>query len=169
MDILEPATTPPPSRPTEQDTPLLAFALTTELTIRDLYDQAIGSGSFDETTTVTMTAIRDSHGAYSQSLSALLGRVAPTSPDTDLFDKLKGDVTGDTTALANALAQIENVAVATHTKLVSSLLGVEGAALLASILIVEARHATVLQTLGGATSLADQLVGDADPLVPPAN
>ena len=69
--------------------------------------------------------------------------------------------------MLDAASKLESTAVATHTDLLGKLQGTDGAALLASILIVEARHGTVLAYLNGAASLDDLLVDkEADPLSP---
>ena len=59
------------------------------------------------------------------------------------------------------------IAVATHTDILGKLQGTDGAALIASILIVEARHGTVIASLNGSTDLDDLLVNtEADALAP---
>ena len=56
---------------------------------------------------------------------------------------------------------------ATHTDILGKLQGTDGASLIASILIVEARHGTVLAIMNGSTNLDDLLVDtEADALAP---
>jgi hypothetical protein len=159
-------TTAPPRRPTEDDIALLSFAQSVELTIRDLYDVAITAGTFEGTTLSDVKAIREAHEAYAQSLSGLLGRVAPNTPLDALFTSLEGDFSGDLADVATAAQALENTAVATHTDIVGQLLGIDGSSLVASMLIVEARHATVLATIAGVSDLDQQLASDGEALSP---
>ena len=162
--------TTPPRRPTAADNALLTFAQKVEMTVRDLYDEAINAQVFtDAAVAETVTTIREAHEAYSQSLSGLLGRVAPNTRDETLFKDLQQGFAGDDASVAAAAADLENIAVATHTDLLGQLVGTDGATLIASILVVEARFATVLHALAGATSLADQLNSQGKALVPSTN
>ena len=69
--------------------------------------------------------------------------------------------------MLDAASALESTAVATHTDILGKLHGTDGAALIASILIVEARHGTVLASLNGSTDLDDLLVNtEADALAP---
>lgn len=160
------ATTAPPKRPTADDVVLLSFAQSVELTARNLYDVAIAAGAFEGVTLEAVRAIREAHEAYAQSLSGLLGRVAPNAQIDDLFDSLQSGFAGSVEDVATAARALENTAVATHTDIVGALLGIDGAALIASILIVEARHATVLAMLAGVTDLDEELASDATALSP---
>ena len=54
----------------------------------------------------------------------------------------------------------------THLDILDQLVGIDAAALIASILVVEARHATVLHTFAGASSLAQQLASQGTALSP---
>lgn len=159
-----PTTTAPPLRPTAKDIPLLAFVQSVELSIRDLYDVALQATVFDEATTPTIATIRDAHAAYAQSLSGLIGRNASGVRLDKLFDASKSAFSGDAATVARNAANLENVAVATHVDIVSQLMGVNAAALLSSVLVIEARHATVLHTIAGATSIDDQLASDGTAL-----
>jgi Ferritin-like domain len=159
-------TTAPPKRPSADDVSLLGFAQSVELAARDLYDVALGSGDFDDNQRAVLATIRESHDAYAASLSALLGREAPQSADP-IVEDLSPSFAGDATSVLAAAYEIESVAVATHTDILRQLQGTDGATLLASILIVEARHGTVLAHLNGETGLDDLLVNtEADALSP---
>jgi len=159
-------TTAPPKRPTADDVVLLSFAQSMELTSRDLYDVAIGSVSFDQPTLEAVKSIREAHEAYAQAISGMLGRVAPNTRLDELFTAMKPDFTGNVDDVATTARALENTAIATHTDILGELVGIDGAALIASMLVVEARHATVLASVAGVTKLDDQLAGDADPLSP---
>jgi hypothetical protein len=65
------------------------------------------------------------------------------------------------------LQSIENTMVATHTDILSSLQGMDGATLVASIITVEARHAAVFGTLPTA-NLSSALNSAATSLAPNA-
>lgn len=161
-----PTTTAPPLRPTAADITLLAFAQSLELSIRDLYDVALQAAVFDDTTRPTIATIRDAHAAYANSLSGLIGRNAPGLRLDKLFDASKSGFTGDATTVARNAANLENVAVATHVDIVGQLMGVNASALLSSALVIEARHATVLHKIAGATAIDDQLASDGTALSP---
>ena len=152
-------TTAPPKRPSDDDVPLLGFAQSVELAARDLYDAALANTSFDENQRAVMSTIRESHDAYAASLSAILGRLAPQTPSTVIADL--NPSTGDIPAVIESVYHLESVAVATHTEILGKLQGTDGASLIASILIVEARHGTVLAYLNGSTDL-DALLVDTE-------
>jgi Ferritin-like domain len=159
-------TSAPPKRPGSDDVTLLGFAQSVELAARDLYDVALASGDFDANARAVIATIRESHDAYAASLSGMLGREAPQVADSVVED-LKSTFGGDGSSVLDAAYGLESTAVATHTEILGKLQGTDGASLLASILIVEARHGTVLAHLNGATSLDDLLVNtEADALTP---
>ncbi len=159
-------TTAPPKRPTVDDTALLALALEAELTAEGLYALAISSvkGWSAEQATV-MTTLRQSHLAFGNALSGLLGSSAPATESAAIFEQLKSSFSGGTDDVLKAAADLESALVATHLDLLAKLQGVNGAALVASIQISEARHVTVLRTLAGVTDEAELLVDtEADSL-----
>ena len=158
----EPETTPPPAQPTPGDLELLAFAETIELAARDLYQASIDAGVDDE----TIALLRDNHEAYADVLSGILGINAPGRPDVRLFDELESSfAVGNVTAAAEAGYALESRLVATYTDMLRSLEGTDGAEMVASILVVEARNCTVLADLAGNGADLDALfVNDAAPL-----
>ncbi len=159
-------TTSPPKRPTDDDIVLLGFAATIELAARNLYDVALATKGFDDNERAVLATIREAHEAYATSLSAELGRLAPQEVNP-IFDDLRASFSGDKASVLDAAYGIESTAVATHTDILSKLQGTDGASLLASILIVEARHGTALAYLNGATDLDTLLVDkEADALAP---
>jgi hypothetical protein len=162
-----PTTTQAPvKRPTADDLPMLGFAQQFEIAARDLYDSAIASGSFQGEELRVVETIREDHEAYGQAIAGLLGRDAATGRLDDLFDELESDFGGDRAAILQAASALENTAVATHLDLVGTLTGVEGAALISSIITVEARHATALNVMAGITDLDQILRADGDALTP---
>jgi Ferritin-like domain len=159
-------TTAPPKRPTTDDVSLLGFAQTVELAAGALYDVALQLDGFDTNQRAVLAAIREAHRAYAASLSAMLGRAAPQSVNP-VFDTLKSSFGGDAAGALKAAYALESTAVATHTDIIGKLVATDGANLIASILIVEARHGTVLASMNKATKLDDLLVNsEADALTP---
>jgi hypothetical protein len=159
-------TTVPPKRPADDDVTLLGFAQSVELAARDLYDVALATDDFDANQRAVIAPIREAHAAYADGLSALLGRLAPQQVNA-VFDDLKATFGGDAKSVLAAAYALESTAVATHTDILGKLQGTDGASLLASVLIVEARHGTVLADISGSTDLDELLVDkEADALAP---
>jgi hypothetical protein len=159
-------TTTPPKRPSGDDVALLGFSQSVELAARNLYDVALAADGFDDNQRAVLATLRESHDAYAASLSGMLGRNAPQVVNP-VFDDVQSTFSGDVSSVLQAAYGLESTAVATHTAILGELQGTDGASLIASILIVEARHGTVLAYLGGATSLDDLLVNtEADALAP---
>lgn len=156
----------PIKHPTEADIPLLDFAQSVELTIRDLYDVALDALVFDDAIARDIAALREAHEGYATSIAGLIGRDAGNKPNIALFDELAGDFSGDPDSVAAAAAQLEDVAVATHIDLIGELVAVDGAALIASIVVIESRNATLLRAIAGVEDLAGRLASDADALSP---
>ena len=93
---------------------------------------------------------RDHHESYAQSLSGLLGKTAPGTPNTTLDDEFGAAFTaGSLDEVLIAGIALEDATVATNLRLLGELQGTDGAALVASILVTEARHSTVLSALSG--------------------
>lgn len=159
-------TTASPKQPTGDDATLLGFAQSFELAAVQLYGVALASGSLSETTLSIVTSVHQSHVSYAQSLNALLGRKAPGEALPDATEMFGEDFGGDEDAFLTAAYTLEDTAVATHTDLIEQLQGTDGAALLASILIVEAEHATVFADLAGETDLDTLILTSAEALVP---
>jgi hypothetical protein len=157
-------TTAPPRRPTEDDTALLAAALKIELTAQGLYVRAVQSVSgWTEAQANVMTTLRQAHLAYGNSLSGLLGKSAPSTRDEVLFNQWKADFTGGTDDVLKKAADLESSLVASYLDVLAKLQGLNGASLVASIVIAEARHVTVLRDLAGVTDEGELLVDNEEP------
>ena len=143
-----------PVRPTAADTELLASAQATALAVRDLYQAAVAAGAGGEHV-ACLVSIAAHHDAYAQSISSLIGRAAPQSRDSKVFSSNKADFGSDTMATALAAHALENSLVAAHTELVGELVGTEGAALIASMVIIEARHVVALAAIAGKSAIDD--------------
>jgi len=143
-------TTVPPSRPTADDIPLLAFAQSFELTLRDLYDEAIGAGVAEGDAGPVFSTLRENHEEYGNVLAGIIGTDAPQRRDDAIFDQfVSGFQNADVVGVASAAYDVESTAVATHNELIGQLTGVDAAATLAALLVIESRHCTVLAHLAG--------------------
>jgi hypothetical protein len=163
----ETTTTPPPRRPTDDDVVLLSFAQTVEWAARDLYDIALDGDSLDDTVRPVVQTIREAHESYAQAISAMLGREAPNEAAAEVVEVLSEAFGGAQADVMEAAVLLESTAVATHENILGLLDGVDGSELVASILIVEARHGTVLRNLAGVSELDDLLfTEEADALTP---
>ena len=160
------APTAPPKMPTTADKQLLDFALSAELSVHDLYLKAIDSGMLSADEKLMMQMFSDHHKAYAQSLNGLLGKAASNTRNEALFSTYAGQLTS-AQAMSRVLQSVENTMVATHTDILSSLQGLDGATLVASLITVEARHAAVFGTLPN-LSLSSALSSTASSLAPNA-
>ena len=160
------APTAPPKMPTTADKQLLDFALSAELSVHDLYLKAIDSGMLSADEKLMMQMFSEHHKAYAQSLNGLLGKAASNTRNDALFSTYAGQLTS-AQAMSRVLQSVENTMVATHTDILSSLQGLDGATLVASIITVEARHAAVFGTLPN-LSLSSALNSAASSLAPNA-
>ena len=160
------APTAPTKMPTTADKQLLDFALSAELSVHDLYLKAIDSGMLSADEKLMMQMFSEHHKAYAQSLNGLLGKEASNTRNEALFSTYAGQLTS-AQAMSRVLQSVENTMVATHTDILSSLQGLDGATLVASIITVEARHAAVFGTLPN-LSLSSALNSAASSLAPNA-
>ena len=156
----------PTKMPTTADKQLLDFALSAELSVHDLYLKAIDSGMLSADEKLMMQMFSEHHKAYAQSLNGLLGKAASNTRNEALFSTYAGQLTS-AQAMSRVLQSVENTMVATHTDILSSLQGLDGATLVASIITVEARHAAVFGTLPN-LSLSSALNSAASSLAPNA-
>lgn len=124
---------------------MLNEAQSAELAVRDLYDAALRAGAFSDVQLNVLELFRNHHTAYAQALNGIMGKSAINKRNEPLYSSNSDLVTSSTTSLPT-LQSLENVLVATHTMIVGSLVGLDAANLLASILIVEARHAAVFSS-----------------------
>jgi hypothetical protein len=156
-------TTAPPLRPSADDIALLGFAQQLEIAGLRLYDQALAKVKWTTEQLTVVSTIRQQHAAYSASLSGLLGRQAPNAKSDQIFAKFSSGFTGDAKTVLQTAWQFESSAVATHLDILAKLQGVNGAALLASIQITEARNGTVLADLASISDESKLLVDTEEP------
>lgn len=124
----------------DSDVAAASFAISFELTARDLYDAAIAAGADD----TLWTVLREQHEAYAQRLAGITGVPASRRND-EVYDELAEAF--DTGRPASAALDLENIAAATHTELVGAVDDIDIVAALASFVSIESRHATVLASL----------------------
>jgi len=152
--------------PTSADKQLLDFALSAELSVHDLYITAINSGMLSADEKSMMEMFSEHHKSYAQSLNGLLGKAATNTRNEALYSTYAGQLT-TAQAMNRVLQSVENTMVATHTDILSSLQGMDGATLVDSLITVEARHAAVFGTLPTA-NLSSALNSAATSLAPNA-
>jgi hypothetical protein len=153
-----------PFTTTPEDRELLEQAMGLELTARDLYLETIEAGISDDILEV-VEALSGNHSAYAQAIAAVIGASA-AGRNEELYTELQPEfATTDIEAFATAGWNLENSAVATHTELFSLYESIDAVSLTGSILVVEARHATVLADIGGFSDDLDELFDpQAEPL-----
>ena len=128
----------------DADTALAAFAISLELTARDLYDAAIAAGASDD----AWAGMREQHEAYATRLAGLAGLSANVRND-QVFDDLVGEfATSSPVAVAQ---ELENTAAATHLELLNAVEDVSMAGIVAGIAAMESRHSTVIGLIAGET------------------
>ena len=140
-------TTTPPRRPTDGDIALLQIVQQVELAARDLYSAAL-EGAEGEAAN-TFAGLQAHHDMYAQSISSQIGKAAPQTRDEKLFSSMKSGFD------AAAGWELENTLVVTHIDLLGRIEGTEPAALLASIVVGESRHAVALAALAGKSPVDD--------------
>ncbi len=148
---------PAPLPPNPADTFLLEQAMLLELTARDLYEVAIDAGPADEIAEV-LAVIAQNHRAYAQSIAGAAG-LSASGRNEDAFESLRGEFADGSILAAH---QLEQTAVSTHTELLGEYESAQAVRLTASILVVEARHATVLADIAGVSDL-DVIFGNDQP------
>jgi hypothetical protein len=163
LSIARPASAAPTS-PTDGDKESLRAAMQLELTAAALYRAALDAGLADVAGELA-AVFAENHTAYADKIAGAAGFSADTRND-EVFGLLEADfATSDVDAFATAAAGLENTAAATHTALLAGYESVSARKLTASIIVVEARMATVLTDLGGSASNLDDLFEpDADAL-----
>lgn len=160
----ESTTTSPPARPTTEDAVLLRFAQSLELAARDLYDEAIAGAAPGTETLEVLQVFREHHEAYAQELGGMLGRVGALFPNAALVEEYLERFGAGPERMAAAAAELESSLVATHLDALDVLESTEGAALVASILTTEARHAQVMAMAAGIDDPKELLDPTSTPL-----
>lgn len=149
-----------PNQPTEADTELLAAAMSLELAARDLYRAQLDANPSSDLA-VGVGVMAENHKAFAQAIAGITGLSASDDVrNNDVFDSLSEDfASSDFAAAAHGL---EQTAVSTHTALLGQYESTDAITLTTSILVTEARHATVLADVLGVDDY-DVLFGNEQP------
>jgi hypothetical protein len=130
-----------------QDFPALNEALKRERQMAATYKVAMKSATGDDK--FALTLLSDHHDAYVDAIKAYLGTSAVSGTEAPLATP-----TGSFASMAPQMSALENDTLVAHTTRLGTLVGLDAAKLIASIITVEARHAAALSLLGGASPLA---------------
>jgi hypothetical protein len=122
-------------------------ALKRERQMAATYAASVAKASGDEK--IALTLLHDHHNAYVDAIKGYLGSDASKSNEAALASG-----SGSLVQIATQLASLEEQTVTLHTASLGTLVGLNAATLIASIITVEARHAAALALIGNATPLA---------------
>ncbi|NBS00212.1 MAG: hypothetical protein EBT42_07595 [Actinobacteria bacterium] len=125
------------------DIKLLAFAQTLELTTRDIYAAVVSRKSLSDDESALLEQFHAHHVAYEQALNGLLSKNATNKRDDAIYASFSAKLS-EAQNIWIALLEIENIMIASHTKAIETIESAKAAALVASIITVEARHAAIL-------------------------
>ena len=145
------------------DIKLLAFAHTLELTTRDTYAAAVARKSLSDDERALLEQFHANHVAYEQSLNGLLSKNAVTKRDDAIYAIFSAKLS-EAQNIWLALLEIENIMIASHTKAIETIESAKVAALVASMITVEARHAAILASQA-TTNISTALDNNASALV----
>ena len=145
------------------DIKLLAFAHTLELTTRDTYAAAVARKSLSDDERALLEQFHANHVAYEQSLNGLLSKNAVTKRDDAIYASFSAKLS-EAQNIWLALLEIENIMIASHTKAIETIESAKVAALVASMITVEARHAAILASQA-TTNISTALDNNASALV----
>ena len=145
------------------DIKLLAFAHTLELTTRDTYTAAVARKSLSDDERALLEQFHANHVAYEQSLNGLLSKNAVTKRDDAIYASFSTKLS-EAQNIWLALLEIENIMIASHTKAIETIESAKVAALVASMITVEARHAAILASQA-TTNISTALDNNASALV----
>jgi len=137
-----------PYPPTDADNAKLTQALQVELAAKLLYRDAADAGLTDAALQVAQV-FGNNHEAYADQFAAMTGVSADTF-NAALYEELKDDFsTSDVAQFTAAAWELENNLAATYSDLFDSFESVQSQTVVASIVVVNARMATVLADLAG--------------------
>ena len=145
------------------DIRVLAFAHTLELTTRDTYAAAVARKSLSDDERALLEQFHANHVAYEQSLNGLLSKNAVTKRDDAIYASFSTKLS-EAQNIWLALLEIENIMIASHTKAIETIESAKVAALVASMITVEARHAAILASQA-TTNISTALDNNASALV----
>ncbi len=136
-----------PNVPTEADLVILEQVLGFEIAASELYAAKLAADASGDLATI-VGVMAENHQAYAQAIAGDTG-LSVKNADDEFFDANVASFTGSDESFFEAAHQLEQTAVATHTAVIADYESSEAVAVTASILVIEARHATVLADLLG--------------------
>lgn len=145
-----------PFSPTAEDSITLEQTLQVELAAKLLYRDALAAGLADAAAEVAQM-FSDNHEAYAEEFAAITGISADTYDEAFYEENKDRFAVSDVAQFAQAASELENNFAATYTELFTSLESVESQTVVASIVMINARTATVLADLAGVSSDFDLL------------
>lgn len=139
-------TTAPPKVPSTGDLGLLAWAQSLELAAVEAYGLAAASGKLSKDIATVASVFQRHHREHAQAIGGLASKSAPGVANKAILALFgpKFAAAKDEHELLTLAMGVENATAATYVGLIAQLDGTNPAALLASILPIEARHAVVL-------------------------
>ena len=140
-----------PYSPTAEDSITLEQVLRVELAAKLLYRDALAAG-LAETAAEVAQMFSDNHEAYAEEFAGITGISADTYDEAFYEENKDKFATSDVAQFAQAAWELENNFAATYTELFTSLESVESQTVVASIVMINARTATVLADLAGVSS-----------------
>jgi hypothetical protein len=160
-------TTLPPRQPDDDDRTLLGFVQSLELTAVAAYGIALDSKKLSDVTAGLAQIFQAHHRQHAQATGSLAGPAAPNIANASLVAEFGPQFQAAATEkdLLQLAFEVENAAAATYAAALAQITGTDPAAVLASILPIESRHAVVLgQAIGldvGAMSPAVENIKNA--------
>ena len=151
-----------PSSPTSGDLALLEQAMGVEASLSELYAATVEAGPPEELAAVA-EVVGQNHLAYAQAIAGMAG-LSLKGATPALYDPNVGAFTSSPDGFLQAARDLERQAVATHTELLDRYESADAITATASILVMEARYATVWSDFLGTTDLDDVFADDASPL-----
>jgi len=145
-----------PFSPTAADRATLEQALQLELTASRLYADALAAGLSGSAAEVAQ-AFGGNHRAYADQFAAITG-ISANTYNVAAYDARKNEfATSDVTKFATAAWELENSAAATYADLFDNFEAQQSQTVVAAIVVVNARMATVLADLAGVSDDLDLL------------
>lgn len=135
-----------PNVPTEADIALLEPVMGFELAVSELYRLKLAAGTGSDELATAVFVMAENHQAYAQAIAGAAGLSAKEA-DASIVASFRVGFEGSDSEFFAVAHELEQAAVATHTGLIASYESSDAIALTTSILITEARHATVLADL----------------------
>ncbi len=156
-----------PNSPTAEDSTILEQALQIELAALLLYRSALEAGLADDAALVAQV-FGVNHQTYANQFAAITGISANTYNEAFYAEYKDRFATSDPTEFALAAWELENNSAATYTELFTSLKAVQSQTVVASIVVINGRMATVLADLAGASSDFDLLFDPPAEIIAPS-